>query len=586
MVELRFALVVVSALEPMQTTDLSPLARSPAFRQYLTDLLVEVCKVDTTPQPDVAAFGKAERQVFDILERHFAGYGFAAARAERRPMNPAIAKHPFFSQLYYTLTPERPQGLSVEETYRDRSNLFFLVDGAAGNGTGRSQAVNVHIDVVRPYIPPRVEGDKVFGRGACDDKGPCIALMGALKLVAEHLRASGRRLGKQLTAMIVIEEEMGGNGSLSAALDRDLKKRYDSVMVLECCQNKIHPGNRGALWYKITARAPGAWLNLFQASAFLIEEMGKEGRAIKSESDHPLFPHRPVQTCHGVIGPYGEHPSRINGRVDFDIEFADAKTAAAARKRITDVVEFAVADYIGLYGDKTKVLDASGKPKVDHHYDLVPTERGFTVQVHGSTGHMGSILENDGAITKMATMVRALVRSRRAIEAAAGGKMQLRLHGHTDPNHLVLEGGQGFLPTHTMPEVMERLRAAVHRGAETYARAYCGQDSFRGADDFSVTYDKLHNAAFAGRADSPDMQAAIEAAKLAGMWKDDPIRGWDVSCDARIFACEYPDIAVLTSGPGALNYAHSDHEQIGVGEMAQFAEFLAHFILKQTGTMN
>jgi acetylornithine deacetylase/succinyl-diaminopimelate desuccinylase-like protein len=408
--------------------------------------------------------------------------------------------------------------------------------------------------------------------------------MGALKLVGEHLRASNRRLGKHMTAMIVIEEEMGGNGSLSTALDRDLKKRYDSIMVLECCQSRIHPGNRGALWYKVTCEWPDASLNLFEAAAFVIEEMEKEGRSIKSESDHPLFPHRPVQTCHGVIGHLGEHPSRINGRADIAITFPDAKSAVAAQKRITDVIEFALADYIGLYGDKTKMLDAAGKPKVHHHYDLVANDRGFIVQVHGSTGHMGAILENDGAITKMATMVRALVRSRRAIESSAGGKMQLSLHGYNDPKRLVLEGGQGFLPTHTINDVMERMRAAVHRGAENYARAYAGQPSFRAADFFKVTYDKLHNAAFAGRADSPDMQAAIEAAKAAGIWKDDPIRGWDVSCDARIFACEYPDLAVLTGGPGALNYAHSDFEQIDVNEMVRFAEFLAHFMLRQTGT--
>lgn len=569
----------------MDNFTISASARSPRFRQYLVDLLVDICRIDTTPNPDVVAFARAEKQVFDILERHFTNYSLPGSRIEHRPMNPAIAKHPFFSQLYYTITPEHPKGLSVEETYQGRYNLILTADGTSNNGAGRSQAINVHIDVVKPYIPPRVEGDKVFGRGACDDKGPLVALMGALKLVGEHLRATNQKLARTVTAMIVIEEEMGGNGSLSAAIDRDLKKRYDSIMVLECCMNKIHPGNRGALWYKVTTKSPGPWMNLFEAAAFVIEEMEKEGRSIKSESDHPLFPHRPVQTCHGMMGPYGEHPSRICGRIDFEIGFEGAKNPAAAKKRITDILEFAVADYCGLYGDKTKVLDEAGKPKVHHHYDLVDAKDGFTVQVHGSTGHMGSILLNDGAITKMATMVRALVRSRKAVEREAGGKMVLRLHGHNDLNNLVLEGGQGFLPTHQITDVMERMATAARRGAENYARAYGGQKAFDATEFFKASYDKLHNAAFAGSVDSPDMKAAIEAAKAAGMWKDDPIRGWDVSCDARIFACEYPDLAVLTSGPGALTHAHSDFEQIDVNEMVQFAEFLAHFILKQVGTV-
>ena len=51
--------------------------------------------------------------------------------------------------------------------------------------------------------------------------------------------------------------------------------------------------------------------------AFVNEEMEKEGAAIRAESRHELFPQRPVQTCHGIIGPFGEHPSRICGEVSF-----------------------------------------------------------------------------------------------------------------------------------------------------------------------------------------------------------------------------------------------------------------------------
>jgi acetylornithine deacetylase/succinyl-diaminopimelate desuccinylase-like protein len=99
-----------------------------------------------------------------------------------------------------------------------------------------------------------------------------------------------------------------------------------------------------------------------------------------------------------------------------------------------------------------------------------------------------------------------------------------------------------------------------------------------------VTFEKLHNAAFAGAADSADMRNAIAAAKAAGIYKEGPVRGWDVSCDARIFACEYPDLPVITTGPGLLRYAHSDQEQIDMREVARTCEFLAYYMLRQTGT--
>ena len=154
-----------------------------------------------------------------------------------------------------------------------------------------------------------------MARGACDDKGGVVAILGALKLMGEHCRPEGRGLNRDLTCMLVIEEEPGGNGSLSLAMDRDLKRRYDSMMVIECADGGIYPGNRGCVWYKVEGDLPG--VNLFEAALFIVEELEKEGRAIRAESDHPLFPHRPVQTCHGIIGNCGEHPSRINGDVSF-----------------------------------------------------------------------------------------------------------------------------------------------------------------------------------------------------------------------------------------------------------------------------
>ncbi len=543
------------------------MARIAAFRQELADLLLELCRIDTTPRADVGDLAAAERAVFDRIERALAQIGHV--RFRRPGISTAIEGHPFYSQPYYTRSKARPLGLGAGEAYVGRSNLVVEVDGP-----GAGVAMNAHVDVVKPYIPPRIEGGTLYGRGACDDKGPAVAMIGAMKLLA----AAGA-WPRRLTAMFVIEEEMGGNGSLSLALDRELRSRFDSLAVLECTGSKIHPGNRGAVWYKVEGRLPG--VNLFEASAFIVEEMENEGRALKAESAHALFPHRPVQTCHGVIGSFGEHPSRICGRVDFRIGLG-ARWPENVRGLIVDVLEDGLREYVGGYGDKTNVVDrATGRPKVDHHYDLAEVDGGLDVRVHGSAGHMGSIMQNDGAITKMAAMVRSLVASRGAIERRTGSAMQLGLVNWADASHLVMEGGQGFVPTHEMPEVMERLRRAVWRGAERYlsmARAGGSPDSL-----FRVTFEKLHNAAFAGDADSSAVRSAIAAAQDAGLWKDEPILGWDVSCDARIFAKEYPDLPVITMGPGKLIHAHADDEQIDLDELARFAEMLAHFIFRQTG---
>jgi acetylornithine deacetylase/succinyl-diaminopimelate desuccinylase-like protein len=569
--------------------------RTPGFQRYLRDLLVELCAIETTPSPDVKRMQAAEDGCFRILERELGSLRFSGAHHERKPVNPAIQAHPNYSLLHFTKAPQRPQGLSPEEAYAGRSNLLYVVPGPSGDSGGQSVALNAHIDVVAPYFPPRVKAGVVLGRGACDDKGPAVSIVAALKVLSDVMPGAGLKWNRNVVAMLVVEEETGGNGSLSLAIDRDLKKLYDSILVCECTDLKIYPANRGAVWYRADLRAPEG-VSAFEMFAYVNEEMEKEGAAIRAESRHPLFPQRPVQTCHGIIGPFGEHPSRICGEVSFTVRF-DRPPTESTEALVRDCLDAGLAAYTGLYGDKTRVTDpATGKPMVARHYDLRRKGNGFRVDVHGATGHMGAIRERDGAITKMAHLVRSLVLSRAKLETSASGrvcfelapqpaanrKSQIANRKSQIPYPLVLEGGQGFVPTHDINEVMQRQRRAAQRGAENYLRRIGRPE--RGEEVVTVAYEKLHNVAFDGDPDSPSVRNAIAAARACGLWRDEPVLGWTVSCDARLFATEYPGMQVLTFGPGQLAFAHSDQEQITLDEIRRAAEFLAVFLLKQTGT--
>ncbi len=101
-----------------------------------------------------------------------------------------------------------------------------------------------------------------------------------------------------------------------------------------------------------------------------------------------------------------------------------------------------------------------------------------------------------------------------------------------------------------------------------------------------VTYDKLHNNAFSCDADSPTFKNARESAIQAGIVdEDEPVRGWDVSCDARLFAAEYPGMPVITSGPGELRFAHADNEQLFLPDLFNSICFAALYLLRETGTL-
>jgi acetylornithine deacetylase/succinyl-diaminopimelate desuccinylase-like protein len=154
-------------------------------------LVVELCRLDTTPNSVVDKMRAAEDGCFRILERELGALAFPGAQLEPRPISPAIQNHANYSLLHSTKTPERPGGLSPEETYANRANLLFRVPGRKAVSRGQSIALNAHIDVVAPCLPPRVSGGFVCGRGACDDKGPAVSMVAALKVLSEALSEAG-----------------------------------------------------------------------------------------------------------------------------------------------------------------------------------------------------------------------------------------------------------------------------------------------------------------------------------------------------------------------------------------------------------
>ncbi len=542
---------------------------SDEFKRDTAELLVKLISADTTPNPDPSVMRENEAKCFKTIIDELACLD---GEGKYHPIRTSIQKHPAYSQLHFTKTASRPQGLGFKETYEGRYNYVFkLLPRGGHNPKGRSLALNAHIDVVAPYLPPAVKDGIVSGRGACDDKGGVAVMIRAAQLLDRLVKEGLVRLNRQATFMFVIEEETGGNGSLSLALDKKLRKEYDSILVHECTDNRIHPANRGAVWYRTELDVDES--DFVGAAAYVVLAMEDEGARIKSESRHPLFPQRPVQTCHGIIGAFGEHPSRINGYVPLLVR------TRMHRAVMEDILKEAAAKYVERYGDKThEVNPDTGRPKVERHFSMEEISPGeFKLEVFGSTGHMGSILENDCAITKMAYLVRDFIRNAkdadvRIFQEKPGAKPVQ-----------VLEGGQGFLPTHKIDEIMRRMAGAAEKGlADYFSNVRKGKASGR----CSTTYDKLHNAAFDGNPSSPQMLNALRAMKLCGMpGADEPVTGWHVSCDARLFATEYPSMPVITMGPGKLKHAHSDTECISVEEIAAAVRFAVLYILIETGSL-
>jgi acetylornithine deacetylase len=146
--------------------------------------------------------------------------------------------------------------------YTGRYNLRVVLPG---KGSGKSLLLNSHIDTVPPSqdqkdpFDPRVENGVIFGRGACDAKGQ-VATIWLLMAVLKDL---GLDLGGDVIAHIVVEEEVGGNGTLAMARAGE---QADACVVLEPTDLRILSSVRGAIWFRVT---------LFGKSA----HSGTQGRA-------------------------------------------------------------------------------------------------------------------------------------------------------------------------------------------------------------------------------------------------------------------------------------------------------------------
>jgi len=530
-------------------------AESSDFKTSLTELLIELCELRTIPGENMVEAAMEENAVFDKLIKTIKSSALPG-RIEKLAIDESIAKSPRYTKPYYT-TAERP--------YRNRSNLVHVYEPENGGIRGPSLALDAHIDTVAPYFKPYLKEGKLYGRGASDDKGCCVALVGASILLEKLRKSHGIAPQGRVVSMFVIDEESGGNGSLSLAADPDLAKLYDTIVIAESTQGQIHTANRGAVWYKVELGTETPEATAFALKVVRLFE--KTGRSLRKESEHPQFPSKPVQTCHGVLGKYGEHPSGICGYIEFLI--------GGEKLDITEISKLAekgLADYIAEYGDRTKILDPLTKmPKIEKHYDLIPQGKEILLKVHGNTGHMGSSLENDNAITKAAFIVPEILKStsKPLIQLAQSGSVPF-----------LLEGGQGFLPSHTIEQVKARMGKAL----SVLYEEELTRNGYRGPAP-TLSFDKLHNEAFARDPDSDEALKAIEAANLVGIPVALPLTGFPASCDARLFAGLHPDKQVLTAGPGSIRFAHADNEHIDMTELAQSCAFYALYALSLSGAV-
>ena len=191
--------------------------------------------------------------------------------------------------------------------YENRYNLVARAEGS--NPKGRTLMFDGHIDtmpildpeewVVDPYNP-QIYDNKMYGRGACDEKG---GLMGAV-LGLRLLHDCGLKPAGEIQIISVVDEEGGGNGSIEAMMDG---YRADAGIVTEPTGNRIQIAHPGFVLMEIKVRGKSLhsaekWrgVNAIEKGLKIIEAMKETEYRWMTTYRNPLVPFHPTLNV-GVI---------------------------------------------------------------------------------------------------------------------------------------------------------------------------------------------------------------------------------------------------------------------------------------------
>lgn len=191
------------------------------------------------------------------------------------------------------LIADEMRRLSFDEVWIDE------IGNVNGRLWGRDRTLgtlvlNSHIDHVDPGdpslwpVPPYsgdIVGDRIFGRGACDIKGPLAVQVYSM---AGMIRA-GQRPKRDVVFCGVVQEEVGGAGAVYWVENLD----YDLALIMlgEPSSNDLSLGHRGILQMWVTfygrsvhASVPDKGVNPNQALAKFLVKLESEKYRLKSSS--------------------------------------------------------------------------------------------------------------------------------------------------------------------------------------------------------------------------------------------------------------------------------------------------------------
>jgi acetylornithine deacetylase len=188
----------------------------------------------------------------------------------------------------------------IDEVKPGRCNAVARVHG----GDGPTLALCAHLDTVsidgmtEHGLEPRVEGGRMYGRGAYDMKCGAAAVMAAMAALAEQPPR-----GKVLAALVCDEEY----ASIGAS---DFVRRYpcDACIVTEPSEGRLILAHKGFVWVEIETSGVAAHGSRWQDGVSAVACMGRIIAALDAFDRNVLRVH-----THPLLGPASMHCAMVAG---------------------------------------------------------------------------------------------------------------------------------------------------------------------------------------------------------------------------------------------------------------------------------
>lgn len=205
-----------------------------------------------------------------------------------------------------------------------------------------------HMDTVPPYIPPRFDQDKVWGRGACDAKGQIYAMYRACQRLSKE--------GKTDFALLLLSGEETGSYGAKAFARTPFKAPY--LVVGEPTDNCLVSSSKGTRSYQLTFKGKAfhsGYPEMGVSAVELFVDFVQKLRAAEFPEDQLLG-----KTSYNVGALHSDNPQNI----------LSPELSCRVYFRTTIAAESAVEDFMEAQASETLLVESRGGDSARTYYTI------------------------------------------------------------------------------------------------------------------------------------------------------------------------------------------------------------------------